>query len=210
MTEPQTEPRTPASDTSVLPRPLPDQVRAFLDDLRFATISTIDPDGRPRQAVVWYAVDGDEIVINSAIGRRWPTNLLRDPRLSFTVIDAVDQYRWVGLTGTVATTTDWADDAGRYRRDGPSLPRRRAGRGGAAHPRPVRAPGADHLPVQPDDHPRRARRMTRFGLQLWSQHTDWPAFRDSALAAEEAGWDLVWTWDHRWPSSAVGAAIFEG
>jgi alkanesulfonate monooxygenase SsuD/methylene tetrahydromethanopterin reductase-like flavin-dependent oxidoreductase (luciferase family) len=38
--------------------------------------------------------------------------------------------------------------------------------------------------------------MTRFGLQLWSQQTDWPGFRDAALAAEEAGWDSVWTWDH--------------
>ncbi len=38
--------------------------------------------------------------------------------------------------------------------------------------------------------------MTRFGLQLWAQQTDWPGFRDSALAAEEAGWDSVWTWDH--------------
>jgi alkanesulfonate monooxygenase SsuD/methylene tetrahydromethanopterin reductase-like flavin-dependent oxidoreductase (luciferase family) len=36
----------------------------------------------------------------------------------------------------------------------------------------------------------------RFGLQLWSQHTDWPAFRDAALAADDAGWDSVWTWDH--------------
>ena len=36
----------------------------------------------------------------------------------------------------------------------------------------------------------------RFGLQLWSQQTDWPSFRDSALAAEEAGWDSIWTWDH--------------
>ena len=36
----------------------------------------------------------------------------------------------------------------------------------------------------------------RFGLQLWSQQTDWPGFRDAALAAEEAGWDSVWTWDH--------------
>ena len=36
----------------------------------------------------------------------------------------------------------------------------------------------------------------RFGLQLWSQGTSWPAFRDAALAAEEAGWDSVWTWDH--------------
>lgn len=38
--------------------------------------------------------------------------------------------------------------------------------------------------------------MMRFGLQLWSQQTSWPAFRDAALAAEEAGWDSVWTWDH--------------
>ena len=36
----------------------------------------------------------------------------------------------------------------------------------------------------------------RFGLQLWSQTTDWPAFRDAAVAADGAGWDSVWTWDH--------------
>ena len=36
----------------------------------------------------------------------------------------------------------------------------------------------------------------RFGLQLWSQRTDWPGFRDAALAAEATGWDSVWTWDH--------------
>ena len=35
----------------------------------------------------------------------------------------------------------------------------------------------------------------RFGAQLWSQ-SDWPGFRDAALAAEAAGWDSVWTWDH--------------
>ena len=36
----------------------------------------------------------------------------------------------------------------------------------------------------------------KFGLQLWCQQTDWPGFRDAALAAEAAGWDSVWTWDH--------------
>jgi len=36
----------------------------------------------------------------------------------------------------------------------------------------------------------------KFGLQLWSQQTDWPGFRDAALAAEGAGWDSIWTWDH--------------
>jgi alkanesulfonate monooxygenase SsuD/methylene tetrahydromethanopterin reductase-like flavin-dependent oxidoreductase (luciferase family) len=36
----------------------------------------------------------------------------------------------------------------------------------------------------------------KFGLQLWPQRTTWPEFRDATLAAEAAGWDSVWTWDH--------------
>jgi alkanesulfonate monooxygenase SsuD/methylene tetrahydromethanopterin reductase-like flavin-dependent oxidoreductase (luciferase family) len=36
----------------------------------------------------------------------------------------------------------------------------------------------------------------KFGAQLWSQQTTWPEWRDAALAAEAAGWDSIWTWDH--------------
>jgi len=36
----------------------------------------------------------------------------------------------------------------------------------------------------------------RFGAQLWSQATGWPGFAAAAVAAEQAGWDAVWTWDH--------------
>jgi F420-dependent oxidoreductase-like protein len=36
----------------------------------------------------------------------------------------------------------------------------------------------------------------RFGAQLWSQRTTWPELRDAARAAEAAGFDSVWTWDH--------------
>jgi PPOX class probable F420-dependent enzyme len=99
---------------------IPDDIRAFIDDIRFATIATIDPDGSPRQAVIWYTVEGDEIVLNSAVGRRWPSNLERDPRLAFSVVDHGDGYRWIGLTGVVEVVTDQAiaqaDIAGMARR----------------------------------------------------------------------------------------------
>jgi F420-dependent oxidoreductase-like protein len=36
----------------------------------------------------------------------------------------------------------------------------------------------------------------RFGAQLWAQATDWAGFRDHVVAAEKAGWDDAWTWDH--------------
>jgi PPOX class probable F420-dependent enzyme len=91
-----------------LTRPFPDRIRTFLDELRYATVSTVGPDGSPNQAVTWYTVDGDEIVLNSAMGRRWPTNLLRDPRIAVSVIDAANGLRWVGLTGIVRAVTDRA------------------------------------------------------------------------------------------------------
>jgi PPOX class probable F420-dependent enzyme len=85
---------------------LPERIRAFIDAPRFASIATIDPDGSPRQAVVWYLVRGDEVVINSLDGRRWPANLRRDPRISLTIVDAADGYSWVGLTGEVIEVID--------------------------------------------------------------------------------------------------------
>jgi PPOX class probable F420-dependent enzyme len=87
---------------------LPDHVRAFLGEVRYATIGTTDADGGPRQAVIWYLLDGDELVVNSRVGRRWPTNLLRDPRCSLAVTDAADGMRWVGLSGVVEPVTDRA------------------------------------------------------------------------------------------------------
>ncbi len=99
---------------------LPDHIRTFLGATRFITISTTDEDGAPRSAVIWYRLDGDDLVINSLVGRRWPTNLLRDPRIAISVIDAADGLRWVGLTGSVEPITDQAtaqaDIAGMSRR----------------------------------------------------------------------------------------------
>jgi len=105
------------------PTPLPDHVHAFLAaPLRFATLATLDPDGAPRQAVIWYRLDPDgRIVVNSADGRRWPANLRRDPRCSVVVADPADGYSFVALAGRVEERIDeqaiaQADIAGMARR----------------------------------------------------------------------------------------------
>jgi len=84
------------------------RVRAFLAAPgRFATLATIDPDGAPRQAIVWYRLDPDgRITVNSADGRRWPANLRRDPRCSLAVPDGADGYAFVALVGHVIETID--------------------------------------------------------------------------------------------------------
>jgi len=90
------------------PAPLPDRLRAFLATPgHFATLATLDPDGSPRQAVIWYRLDADgRITINSADGRRWPANLRRDPRCALSVADATSGYSFVALVGRVAEVID--------------------------------------------------------------------------------------------------------
>jgi PPOX class probable F420-dependent enzyme len=91
---------------STTPFALPRHVREFLAETHFASIATTDPDGAPRQAVVWFLPDGDDIIVNSRVGRRWPTNLLRDDRTYVAVFDERDPLRWVGLRGTVEPIRD--------------------------------------------------------------------------------------------------------
>jgi hypothetical protein len=57
---------------------------------RYATIATINRDGSPHQIVIWFLLRGDEIVVNSRRGRRWPSNLERDGRASLAVYEAED------------------------------------------------------------------------------------------------------------------------
>lgn len=45
---------------------------------------------------MWYVLDGDEIMFNTARERVKPHNLERDPRVSLLVFDA---YRYVRVTG---------------------------------------------------------------------------------------------------------------
>ncbi len=96
------------TETTIRQPLLPEAIRGFLSATRFVTIATTDPDGATRQAVLWYRLEGEEIVLNSAVGRRWPANLQRDPRISLAVTDDADGYRWVGITGMAAVVPDQA------------------------------------------------------------------------------------------------------
>ena len=94
----------------------------FLAGRHFATLATIDEDGAPRQAVIWYRLEPDgRILLNSRQSRRWPNNLLRDPRLAIAVPDVADALRWLGMTGVV---DEVVTDQGQARDDIVALARR--------------------------------------------------------------------------------------
>jgi PPOX class probable F420-dependent enzyme len=87
-----------APDSATTPSLTPD-VRAFLAAPRYAAISTVSPDGSPHQALVWYLLADDGLIINSRQERHWPRNVRRDPRISVAVQDWQEPDHWVGLTG---------------------------------------------------------------------------------------------------------------
>ena len=78
-------------------------VRAFLDEQRFAVLATLDADGSPQQSVMWYQIEEDYLMMNTARGRVKDRNLRRDPRASVCIEDG---YRFVTLAGTIELIED--------------------------------------------------------------------------------------------------------
>jgi PPOX class probable F420-dependent enzyme len=78
--------------TEVATSLIPDQARSFLTVTppRYAIIGTINRDGSPHQTLIWFMLRGDELLVNSRLGRRWPANLRRDPRAHVAVYQRGD------------------------------------------------------------------------------------------------------------------------
>lgn len=82
---------------------LTDEIRAFLDERRFAVLATSNPDGTIQQSVMWYLREGDTIVMNTAKGRVKFRNMSESSAVSLCIEDG---YRFVTLTGNVALNDD--------------------------------------------------------------------------------------------------------
>jgi Pyridoxamine 5'-phosphate oxidase len=80
---------------------LSEEVVSFLAAPRWAVIATHEVNGEIRQAVVWYALTPDGILMNALDGRRWPRNLRRDPRLSMAVFDGEDYVILRGMATVI-------------------------------------------------------------------------------------------------------------
>ena len=86
--------------------PLSEATRALTDGKNYAVLATINPDGSPQTSVMWVGRDGDDIFFSTVEGRRKHRNMLRDPRVSVSVIDSADPENYVELRGRVSMTPD--------------------------------------------------------------------------------------------------------
>jgi PPOX class probable F420-dependent enzyme len=80
---------------------IPEFVRSKLQSESFWQFVTVNPDGSPTATPVWAEVDGDHIIVNTAIGRVKETNARRDPRVALALVDRADPYTWIEIRGRV-------------------------------------------------------------------------------------------------------------
>jgi PPOX class probable F420-dependent enzyme len=85
-------------------------VKDLLEQPNYAVVSTLNDDGSILSAVVWVGLEGGELAVNSAKGRKWPTNLERDSKITLLVFPADNPYEYVEVQGTASGTREDADD----------------------------------------------------------------------------------------------------
>jgi len=91
-----------------MPREMtPEERRAFLlHGTRTAKVATASKDGQPHVMPVWFVLDGDEIVFNTALDTVKGRHLRRDPRIALLVDDETPPFAFVHVRGRVELSED--------------------------------------------------------------------------------------------------------
>jgi len=86
--------------------PFSDATLKLLDGRNYAVLATVNPDGSPQTSAMWVGRDGDDLLFSTVEGRVKHHNMLRDPRVSVTIIDSADPENYVELRGRVSMSPD--------------------------------------------------------------------------------------------------------
>ena len=83
------------------PERLDPRVRELAIGRNFGVISTLTADGHPRTHVMWVDADADHLLINTEVHRAKHRDVVRDPRVTVTVWDTENPYRFAEVRGRV-------------------------------------------------------------------------------------------------------------
>jgi PPOX class probable F420-dependent enzyme len=94
----------------------------LLDGRNYAVLATVNADGSPHTSAMWIGRDGNDLLFSTVAGRVKHRNMLRDPRISVTVIESADPENYVELRGRVSMAPEpdrWLHIqlAGKYAKD---------------------------------------------------------------------------------------------
>jgi PPOX class probable F420-dependent enzyme len=85
---------------------IPEKYRDLFSKRAFASLATLMPNGDVQVTPVWVDVDDGSVLFNSARGRVKDKNVRRDPRVTLTLIDPDNPYRYLEVRGRVVDITE--------------------------------------------------------------------------------------------------------
>jgi len=80
---------------------LDDRTRRALEGKHFWSFATVNPDGTPHSTVMWVTTRGARILVNTALGRKKPRNLARNPHVALSWFDPEQPYERIAIQGRV-------------------------------------------------------------------------------------------------------------
>jgi PPOX class probable F420-dependent enzyme len=83
-----------------MPESFSPAARAIFEKQVLAHVASLGPDGAPHSTPVWVELDGDDIVINTALGRAKARNLASDPRVAVSLTDPDEPSVAIAIRGT--------------------------------------------------------------------------------------------------------------
>jgi hypothetical protein len=88
---------------------IPDSHKDILEKPAFASVATIGPAGEPQNNPVWFGWDGLRIRFSQTTTRQKLRNTRADPRVSLSILDPDDPYRYLEVRGDVVNVEDDPD-----------------------------------------------------------------------------------------------------
>lgn len=85
---------------------IPTEYKDILDAKSFGHVATIGPKGEPQSSPVWLEFDGQYVKFSNLKSRQKYRNLKRDPRVSISILDPDDPYRYIEIRGIAERIED--------------------------------------------------------------------------------------------------------
>jgi PPOX class probable F420-dependent enzyme len=89
---------------------LTDKQLELLKGQNFAVVATVRADGAPQTSVVWVDTDGENVVFNTTNARAKGRNLRHDPRVSISIWDDADPYKYLEVEGDASLDENGAGE----------------------------------------------------------------------------------------------------
>lgn len=85
--------------------------KAILAQPVFVHLAVVQSDGTPHSTPVWVDIEGDDVIVNTALGRSKARSIHKDSIVALSLLDPKNPYQAIAFQGRVIDVTEEGADA---------------------------------------------------------------------------------------------------